>query len=253
MATSLVQRLGYSFILFFCGAAFAGTTKRVHLVRFVSEGYPAYKNKVSSLDVGVSGDNVNCELLDPQKKTKAAAARWAPADLYTNAQTAAEFQGAGARQGEKDIFFVGDDNNRNGAGQSYQATLVADTSLTNSMDFENKVREKDSAQYGFRFTRTGILYQTIIRIEAKPSKEGCTALAYVCDRVEGAGCAAGGWKQFRRAIVTVDVKGGLMDSFKPPASDKERNDIKELRLELSEVDGEGYPKGSPYEKVVAKK
>jgi ATP-dependent Clp protease ATP-binding subunit ClpA len=52
---------------------------------------------------------------------------------------------------------------------------------------------------------------------------------------------------------TVDVKGGLMDSFKPPASDKERNDIKELRFELSEVDGEGYPKGSPYEKVVAKK
>jgi len=238
-------------------SAFGATAKRVHLVKFMSEGYAPHKNRISSLDVGVSeskeGDKLKCELLAPKVGSKAAAARWAPADLYVNVQTPTDFAKAGARQGEKDIFFEGDDNNRNGAGQAYTTTIATDPTLTNSMDFENKTVTADSVTYGFRFTRTGILFDTIIRIDAKPSAEGCTAIAYVCDQMSGKECTAGAWKQFKRAIVTVDVKGGLMDSIRPPASDKQRNDISSLRLELSEVDGEGYPKGSPYEKVVAKK
>lgn len=250
MASRVITSFFCIGVLAFSGSAFAGN-KRVPLVQFVSEGYAPHKNRISSLDIAVSEEK--CELLSPLPKTKAATARWAPADLYVNVQTPTDFQKAGARQGEKDIFFVGDDNNRNAKGEPYTSTIATDPTLTNSMDFENKRVTATSMSYVFRFTRTGILYETILRIDAKLAKDGCTALAYVCDRLNGTECEAGAWKQFKRAIVAVDVKGGLMDSIRAPASDKQRNDISSLRLVLSEVDDEGYPKGTPYEKVVAKK
>ncbi len=261
MPSKTFVKFGYWCALGLASFAFsanaAETPRRVRLVKFVSEGYPPLKNKVSSLDVGVlekkDGENVVCEILDPRPKTKAASTRWAPADLYSNAQSPKEFATAGARQGEKDIFWVGDDNNRNGGTDSYQLTLGPDPVLTNSMDFEDKLATKNGFSYRFRFTRKGIHFETIVRVEAKALNGNCTAYAYHCDRLEGDQCAAGAWKNFRRATVVVDVKGALQDSFKPPTSDKERNDISALRLELSEVDAQGYPKGEPYEKVVAKK
>lgn len=237
------------------GNRLANGAKRVHLFKFTSEGYEALKNKISSVDIGL--DEGACELLAPRQGTRAAGFPWAPADLYTNVQTEAEKKTAGPRLGEKDIYFAGDDNNRNGNGQAYDWTLVPDTSLTNSMDFLKKQVSKKEASYFFRFRRTGIDYQTVIRYTAHRTTTGCTAMAYVCDKgqVDTATqqCRAGGWRHFRKVAVGVDVKGALTDKLIAPKTDKERNDIAYIKVELANVDGEGNPVGSPYEDIVAKK
>lgn len=229
--------------------------QRAHLLKFVSDGYAPLKNKWSNLEIGL--DTVNCELLAPRQETRAAKFPWAPADLYSNIESGDEKSSAGERKGEKDIYFIGDDNNRNGRYQSADWTIVPDASLTNSMDFLNKKADKKEVSYFFRFQRTGILYETIIRINAVNQEQGCTAIAYVCDKnrvnLADKECTAGGWRQFRKAIVGIHVSGALTDKFKQPKSDRERNDISFIKVELANVDANGIPTGAAYEEVVAQK
>lgn len=265
MSVNLKSQLAYSFaFLGVFSALSAGADpipKRVHLLKFVSEGYEPFKNKISSLDVAVlekkEAEKVTCEILAPRAGTRVAKTAWAPADLYANLQNEKEQKAAGDRLGEKDIFFVGDDKNRNGKNDAHDWTVFPDPSLTNSMDFLDKKVSPHEFSYFFRFTRKGIFYQSIIRVTAKASSDGCSAVAYICDakslNAEARTCADGGWRNFRKAIVSVDVRGGLTDQLKPPASDRERNDVAALKVVLSDVDADGNPKGDPYEETVAKK
>lgn len=235
--------------------------RRLHLLQFVSQGYAPIKDKASSLDVGVmettEESGVRCELMAPRTDSRVAKQPWAPSDLYTNVLTEEEKQTEVKRAGEKDIYFEGDDKNRNNKQETYDWTLAPDTKLTNSMDFGNKTQTPSEVSFYLQFTRTGISYETLLKISTIPSATGCAAYAYVCDSQaldkETRSCKTGGWRRFSRAIVDVDVKGALMDSLKPPPSDKQRNDIKALRFSLSKVDEKGIPVGDIYEETVAKK
>lgn len=235
--------------------------RRVHLLKFTTEGYEPYRTKFMSLDVGVlekrTGDRVECELVTPRTQTRAAGLPWAPLDFYANLRNATERQAAGDRVGEANIFFAGDENNRNGGNDAATATVVPDPMMTNSMDFMDRRTSQTEISTFFRFVRTGILYQSLIRVKAKLVGGSCTAIAYVCNvgAVDATArtCAANGWRQFRKTIVTADVRGGLGDQFRTPASDRERNDVAALRLELSNIDADGNPTGAPYEETVARK
>jgi len=215
---------------------------RAHLVEFTSEGYEPYKNKVSSIDVGVlenrSDRGVECELLAPQASTRAAKQPWAPQDLYTNVVSEQEKTEHPDRQGEKDIFFTGDDNNRNGTKQSYQSTMIPETMLANSMDFENKKIEKSEFTFSFRFTRKGILVERRMKLKVKPTGSTCVAGAYICANNDNS-CTD--WRLLHKVVVHVDVKGGIKDRVRPPASDRERNDIKKVVLQESALDKDEKP------------
>src|SRR4051812_7503854 len=123
-----------------------------------------------------------------------------PYDFYTNVRDAAEQEAqkiAGAL-GQPDIFFDGDNNDRNGQKQSHLWTRAVTPEFLGSLDFLEKVRQKDWFSHLIRFTRGKVAFSALVSVRAWVHEGKCTAAAFSCTKTSTASdgttrCAPDGW------------------------------------------------------------
>ena len=228
----------------------AAQDTRKTLVSFRIEGYDKLKDVRSYLDVATTlagtSDAPECILLSPLAGTKAAAQPWAPLDFYTNVLTPedqATFKTEGTL-GEADIFFKGDDTNRNGAKFTADWTRRVTESFRGSLDFLEKRQERDSVGFLLRFTRGVVSYQTLIKVRTWLDEGVCHAEMLGCSDTEVIGgkteCRAGGWnRHLREVIAEASVSGALADKFYGTTDEKKKTDIAKVHIVYKQYDKDG--------------
>jgi hypothetical protein len=253
----------YYLLTIFCFAASlnaeADTYSRHSVLAFSVTGYAALRDVRSFLDVGIEKikeeGGHRCEILHPLPTTKAARQPWAPFDFYTNILTAKE-QKAAAKEGtlgEPNIFFAGDENNRNNEGHSHKWTRQVADNFRLSLDFIKGPKVKNWFSFVIEFTRGKIFNQRLVSTRAfLDSKGECRAIIYDCSAITIArdgslSCTEDGWT---RAILQVQAvastSGALSDYYRGVKNEKSKNDVSKVLIELDNLDKKGMPEGSPY-------
>lgn len=229
-----------SSFLFVCSLSYAGPEfQRVSLITFSIEGYAPYNDKRMYLDAGVHDVNGACELLTARAGSRAAQQAWTPLDFYGNQV------GGGPNQqpGESDLFFAGDEHNREAGTIDASATLTPDPYLLDSFDFDQARRAKDWLSFNLGFTRGYLVYHTLIGVRAFRDGDHCSAMAVLCAKpVAGengsANCEADGWtKHVTAVIAAASISGALRDRFRTIHRDRERHDIASLDGVISDQSG----------------
>lgn len=237
---------------------------RQSLVSLRVDGYDALKDDRSFLDVGVKkvddAAGSRCEILSPVPTTRAAKQAWAPFDFYTNIKLKVEQDEAIAagRLGEPDIFFVGDDGNRNGKNDSHKVTRLVTDNFRGSLDFTEARREPTWFSFLVSFKRGKIDYQGLMSVRAWLATDKCKSALFLCTKAfkkDGqTHCEPDGWtRQVLEVIADADVPGALSDTFFSVSDEKAKNDVAAVHLRFQDLDGKGQPQGAPYTEKVASK
>src|SRR5690606_23735236 len=125
----------------------------------------------------------------------------APFDFYSNVVDATEQQeNAAARKlGEPDIFFPGDDNNRNGDKASHRWTRAVAENFKGSIDFHDRTVQSHLVSFRIHFQRGPLEFHALIAARSAKRMDGtCRSVAYYCslpvEHPDGSfACAKGGW------------------------------------------------------------
>lgn len=235
-----------------------GVSRRVPLVVMKIAGYAPFANKRTRLDMGVleipTMAGLRCELLVPRPATQASQAAWAPFDFYTNVLNESEQREQASTLGEPDIFFAGDDDNRNGAADSHRWTMVPQRSFQASLEFGNRrmgEQTRDWAGFLVKFIRgpsgAALKYESLISVRAFPLGGKCEARVFQCQKPSpsGTSCEPDGWTRWLHEITAhADTRGALSDLWKKPTSEREKNDVSALDGEVTDLDSTGTPKGA---------
>lgn len=237
---------------------------RLSVLEFSVIGYAPLKDVRSYLDVGLKPSETSedaCDILKPHSKTAASRQPWAPFDFYTNVlnpEEQAKEKAAGSL-GEADIFFPGDNFNRNDSDKSHEWTRKVATNFRGSLDFLEPQISETSFSFSLKFTRGLLSYGGFIRVTPRLTKGQCSAAVYFCTKplkqANGkTACAPSGWtKKIHRIVAEASVSGAMSDKFNGVVEEKKKNDIASLSIEFQDVDSSGDEIGSRYlEKVAAK-
>jgi hypothetical protein len=242
------------------GAAPSTTPSRVSLVSFAIRG--AYEDIRSYWDIGVKptmdGEDLTCEVLAPRPASKASKEKWAPFDFYTNITAAQKEDGTDVKymKGESDVFFKGDDDNRNASSDSHALTRTVTDSFRGSLEFLQKKQGKDWFSFLMHFQRGKVEYKGLVLVRTWPEDGECKAAAFHCtDLVEKDGvftCEADGWTRRLTAILAkADLFGASFDWR--VTDEKKKNDVSAIFGVFQDVDKDGLDKGASYEEKLASK
>lgn len=237
---------------------------RQSLVVLSVEGYDAYKDIRSLLDIGVvasgESDALTCAIADPKPGTKAAGRPWAPFDFYTNVLTQEEMdqEEAAGRLGEADIFFDGDNHNRNRGKHSHRWTRQVTDAFKGSLDFLQKKTDKDSFSFLLQFTRGKITYGGLVRARTYPKDGQCVAETVLCTKTYEADgkthCHPDAWtKRVTDIVAEASVSGALSDKLWRVTDEKLKTDVASVSVVFQDLDKDGDDLGKPYKEKVAPK
>lgn len=250
--------------LFLSASAGAAGESRQSLVSLRVDGYDALKNDRSFLDVGLKkvddAAGARCEVVSPDAKTRAAKQAWVPFDFYTNINLKEEQDDAIAngRLGEPDIFFAGDDGNRNGKADSHKLTRLVADNFRGSLDFSEGRREPSWFSFLVAFKRGKIDFIGLMSVRAWLDGDKCKSAVFFCTKTFKKGgqthCEPDGWtRQLLEVIADADVPGALSDTFFSVTDEKLKNDVAAVHLRFQDLDTKGQPLGGPYTEKVASK
>jgi hypothetical protein len=229
-------------LLFQTGTAVAAP-QRVTVATMSVEGLPLFGDSRTSVDAGVqdqTGDGTHhCELLTPRPSSRVAGEPWSPLDLYMNVRSASEQQEDAATLGEPDIYFQGDDGNRNGQTDSASWTKEVPPFLLDSLDFFDPQRDDSAFTFVLGFTRGDLHFRGLFTARAEWQSNRCGVALYRCTQpsdANGSSCAQNGWtEQILQVIAVADKWGALRDQFRHINRDRERNDV--FGLDIVVADG----------------
>lgn len=225
------------FVLTIISDSAQGNVRRIQLFSLTSEGYEELEKKQMSWDIGVqeTANNqgaIECSLLRPREGTQAAKWEWAPLDIYYNAVDDAERTRLRAQWGERDIYFEGDDLNRNGKGEDHTWTLKVPKDFRESLDFfSRKMNDSQTRlELDIGVTRGSLVMRRLFRVDAVLENGRCVAHAFLCTKPDDKGiCDENNWlHQIREIVAHIDVAGGLLDRARAVRSGKLKNDIESL-------------------------
>jgi hypothetical protein len=231
-------------------AGFAAQESRKSLISFRVEGYDKLKDVRSYLDVATQlstlAETPECIFLSPLAGTKAARQPWAPFDFYTNvlnAEEQAQFKAEGTL-GEADIFWKGDNANRNAAKYTADWTHLVTDSFRGSLEFMEKWQERDSFGFLLRFTRGTIDFQSLVKVRTWLENGSCQAEVVGCTDMEVVGgktqCRPGGWnRHLLEVIAEASISGALADKFYGTIDQKKKTDVAKVHLVYKEFDKDG--------------
>ncbi len=234
------------------------SAERLNVVNLAIEGYSALKDHRSYLDVGVlpvfeNGTLSKCELLPPRKSSKAASQPWFPFDFYNNVldSSTQNTQDKSNRLGEPDIFFEGDDNNRNGREDSHRWTCHVHDAFKGSLSFSEKVIEPDQFTFQLAFKRGVVAYEALFRTRAFVRDGKCAAATDHCTQIEDKDgkktCAPNGWsRQLLQVVAQANLKGALSDTLLGVTDEKAKSDVAALFAIFQNIGPSGEPLGQPY-------
>lgn len=245
--------------------AFSASPTRLNLVTLGISGYDKLKDVKSYLDVAVEKQNSpqgpKCVLLSPRAGTRAARHDWAPFDFYTNVLHDEEqrLEDKAGRLGEADIFFAGDNNNRNGGTDSHEWTRRPTDSFRLSMDFLERIVNKDWFSFAIEFTRgKKIHYKRLVSARTWLSaKKECKASVFDCTDTFTAPdgtlrCHPTGWTRILSEVVAeASTAGYTSDVFFRVTDEKAKNDVASVSIWYDDLDALGRPLGKPYLEQVA--
>lgn len=249
-----LQFIASTLVLFLAQTASAYSPDRESLVSLRTD---YYKDVRSYWDVGVDKDE--CAFLPPQTK-KTAAQPWAPFDFYTNVVDKAEQDKhkAAGTLGEPDVFFDGDNNNRNASKDPHDWTRIVADQFKGSLTFLQKRVTKNEFEFLLSFKRGLIDYKTLILTRAEIRKGKCTVFTVNCtDTSEKGGktvCNKGGWnRELVEVVAQADSGGFASDKLFGVTDEQKKNDVYAVFGKFQDLDENGEPKGDPYLLKVASK
>ncbi len=246
-------------------SAIAETSTRITLMTLAVEGYDRLKDVRSYLDVGISSERtetgLDCGFHTPRKGTTAAAQAWAPFDFYTNilSKTQQEEHEAKGGLGEPDVFFAGDDRNRNSQSQSHRWTRKVADNFQGCIDFLEPKRDKSNFSFLVKFTRGLIQFESLFSARTWAEGDRCRAAIFDCTRKvrESDGttrCESDGWtRKVLELRAQADLKGGLSDTLFRVTEEKTKNDVASIQGLFQDVDGQQRNVGKPYLETLATK
>lgn len=214
---------GISASLLVCGSLHArDKQQRLHLTNFKILWGETELEAQSHLDLGVEETDASgvrvCKILNPAAP-KVSEKKWIPLDFYTSVAQEEQAKHA-ATIGQADLFFKGDDLNRNGVGDSYKFTRELAPSLRESLAFLDKVTQDDKVQVLVTFRRGKLKFDGLMEARAIEVKDGCDAALVFCTKSNAATkaaddklkCDADGWTHRILTIRAVaDEKGYAAD------------------------------------------
>ncbi|MBY0369372.1 hypothetical protein K2X33_01715 [bacterium] len=232
--------------------------KRLSLVSMGVEGYDAFAPIRSYLDIGVARKEAACEILSPRAGTKAASRPWLPFDFYTNIHDDAErtkAQNAGT-VGEADIFWVGDNGNRNAGNANHDATREVTAAFLGSLEFQQCRRQTDRFSCLLAFTRGSVVFKTLISVVAWPKEDGCTAAAFQCTKpYENEGtthCQPDGWtRKIHEVVALASLTGAASDKFWRVTDEKKKTDVSSVEAVFQNYDTATQAEGDRYREHVS--
>jgi hypothetical protein len=237
---------------------------RRNVLEFSVTGYAPLKDVRSFLDVGLKPSDISadtCEVLIPRQATLASQQPWAPFDFYTNILSPEEQaqEKTNGTLGEPDIFFSGDNFNRNSSDKSHVWTRKVVSNFKGSLDFLERKVGKDSFSFWLQFRRGLLSYGGLVSVRARMKNGQCVAAVFLCDKPlkkadSTTFCDPAGWsKKIQRIIAEASVQGAMADRFSGVLDEKKKNDIGALFIEFQDVDALGEEIGSTYVEKVATK
>jgi hypothetical protein len=257
------------FVVFISGAKTSAEAlvkhSRLSAVEFSITGYEPLSDVRSYLEAGVAEDpsdmETPCKVLEPRANTVAAKQPWAPFDFYTNIRDVAE-QSAHTKTktvGEPDIFFAGDDGNRNRANHKHQWTRRVADNFKGSMEFTEKRLAKDWFSFLVVFSRGALSNKSLLSYRTWMQKGQCQGAVFECTKrlVDTNGkslCEPDGWtKQVSRVVAEASISGAAYDKLFGTNDEKKKNDLAALNVEYRNLDANGDPIGDFYLEKVAPK
>lgn len=207
---------------------------REHLVELVVINSSLFANALISIDAGVGWMPVNqgdqCQLLDPMRKefTKLP---WAPLDYYKRLEERGVKEAADL-EGAPDIYFEGDDDNRNGRKDASDLTSIVDPARKDVV-FKRLSRGPVEAVFAVGFDRGALAFTSLMKVRALEKDGDCVAEAIVCHptRTDAMGVTvcdgawsnpidqirahAGDWTQLARGITVSKVDVRFAKTEKP--------------------------------------
>ncbi|MBI4403881.1 MAG: hypothetical protein HY537_06965 [Deltaproteobacteria bacterium] len=237
-------------------AAATRKASRVHLVELAVQGYAPFKDKLTSIDAGIlkitEGDKTRCEILEPRASSVLSQKLWAPLDFYSNVvnETEEEIE---SRHGEPDIYFDGDDNNRNGSNDSHMKTLTPLQSFAKSLAFGKRTStDKSSLSFPIQFKRGEIHFSGHLQVATSAGQGSCRTSAYLWLQTNPPGESKPRIRyELRKVIAYADLVGGTLDKilswspFSKKAPEADKKDIKKVEALVAEVDDQGR-RGEPH-------
>lgn len=224
--------------------------ERIHLSSFhILRGATEHEG-ASHLDAGVEEVEAapmnRCEFIEPIK-SRPTQKGWFPFDFYTEMREIDQTKHSKSI-GTEDFFFVGDDDNRNGRGDSFERTRELAKSLQGSLIFTpiKKQKDKSSFQLVVKFIRGSLTFEGLMEARTWKEKDGCDAGLFYCTKKQIVDkeitCAADGWThRILRINAIADTEGYLKDQAKSLFStlkETERNDVAALKAAAVPHDAE---------------
>jgi len=165
--------------------------------------------------------------------------------VYTNKVTAEDDKEWANRPGEQDIFFVGDDNNRNAVQDPYTSTLRLPEDFEESLSLEPaEIPWENGVSFLLSFKRGKYSFKKnyLAALKLSPNAKGqCVGRILICSDHETVDrCKKDGWTwEVRKMVVHLDVNQAiqehLLSVFSARVPGNERNDIKGARLEFLDL------------------
>jgi hypothetical protein len=224
--------------------------ERIHLSSFhILRGATEHEG-ASHLDAGVEEVEAapmnRCEFIEPIKP-KPAEKAWFPFDFYTEMREMDRIKHAKS-MGTEDFFFEGDDENRNGRGDSFEQTRELAKSLQGSLTFTPVKKQKDKSTFQLlvKFVRGALTFEGLMEARTWKDKDGCNAGLFYCTKKKIVDkeitCAADGWThRILRINAIADTEGYLKDQARSIFStlkETERNDVAALKAAVVAHDAE---------------
>jgi hypothetical protein len=246
---------------------------RQHLVEMSSTGYDKLKDKIMSLDNAVEttidDDGVTCEVKEP-RKSKTSQMSTAPMHFYAN--VIGDDRVTNDTRGENDIFWNGDNFNRNGRTDSYLKTMDPHPAFGSCLHFtlqeksknlKFKFDQKAQAAYAFgvNFRRGtpdkyGLVdFNALMEIrtyvdhsEAVPSCKSYAAVCLNTGELNGKQvCQDGMWQQLRTIVAELNYKIAFREYFSfTTIPETEKHDVDALSGLVSDLDQNGIPDKTGY-------
>lgn len=232
--------------------------QRLSLIHMGVEGHKPLADVKSFLDIGVIRRGEKCEILFPRAGTKAATRPWAPFDFYTNITSDEQRQKAqdAGQVGEPDVFWMGDDHNRNAANHKHDQTREVTASFQKSLEFKEPRNGTDSFSRVLAFTRGPIVFSSLILVKTWARGAACAAAAFQCTKPfqrEGVTeCQEDGWtRKIQGVVATASASGASWDYFRGITDERLKNDVSAVEgiFQRYHADFEGH--GEPFRETVA--